>query len=73
VFHHQTGLLVTLRAPECMAASFRWQVLDAELRRRLGEQGQRCCEEMFNLEAHTQAALEQYALVLAQCRNRNAS
>lgn len=73
VLHDQTGLLVAPRTPESLAAAVRRLVLDAELRQRLGQQGRRRCEEMFSLEAHTRAVLEQYALVLARYRNKNAS
>jgi glycosyltransferase involved in cell wall biosynthesis len=68
VVHEQTGLLVPPRSPDNLAAALSRLIADAELRRRLGEQGRRRCEEVFSLDAHVDAVLKEYAAVLSIAR-----
>jgi glycosyltransferase involved in cell wall biosynthesis len=59
----RTGLLVLPHAPPRLAEALARLLGDPALARRLGEEGRRRCEEVFSLEAHVRAVLEQYRLV----------
>jgi glycosyltransferase involved in cell wall biosynthesis len=61
----QTGLLVPPRAPAELSAALARLLADESLRQRLGRQGWQRCREVFSLEAHARAALDEYAHVLA--------
>jgi glycosyltransferase involved in cell wall biosynthesis len=64
----QTGLLVPPKSPEKLAAAMDQLLSHPELGRRMGEAGRRRCEEKFSLEAHVEAVVEQYEMVLAEQR-----
>lgn len=68
VVHEQTGVLVPPRSPADLAAALSLLIGDADLRRRLGEQGRRRCEEIFSLDAHVQSVVMEYAAVLSARR-----
>lgn len=68
VVHEQTGLLVPPRSPADLAAALSRLLVDAELRRRLGQQGRRRCEEIFSLDAHVDSVLKEYDVVLSTRR-----
>jgi glycosyltransferase involved in cell wall biosynthesis len=68
VVQEQTGLLVPPRSPADVAAALSRLIGDAELRRRLGQQGRRRCEDVFSLETHVQSVLAEYAAVLSTRR-----
>jgi glycosyltransferase involved in cell wall biosynthesis len=59
-----TGLLVPPRSPAELAAALARLIADADLRRQLGEQGRQRCEEVFSLQAHVRAVVNEYAWVL---------
>jgi glycosyltransferase involved in cell wall biosynthesis len=64
VAHEETGLLVPPRSPDDLAAGLARLIADAPLRQRLGRRGRERCAEVFSLEAHVRAALDQYGRVL---------
>jgi glycosyltransferase involved in cell wall biosynthesis len=68
VVHEQTGLLVPPRSPEPLAAALR-RLLDSAARVRLGKQARQRCETLFSLEAHVQASVAQYRVVLSAPRS----
>jgi glycosyltransferase involved in cell wall biosynthesis len=65
VVDRRTGLLVPPRSPEALSAALARLIGDAELRRQLGEQGRRRCEDIFSLEAHVGAVVKEYQSVLS--------
>jgi glycosyltransferase involved in cell wall biosynthesis len=65
VVQDETGLLVPSRSPTELAAALGRLIANADLRRRLGREGRRRCEEVFSLQAHTGHVLEEYAQVLS--------
>jgi glycosyltransferase involved in cell wall biosynthesis len=64
VVHEQTGLLVPPRAPADLAATLSRLIADADLRRRLGERGRQRCEEVFGLQVHVAAVVNEYNRIL---------
>jgi glycosyltransferase involved in cell wall biosynthesis len=64
VVPERTGLLVPPRSPGELAAALTCLLADAGLRQRLGAHGRRRCEEVFSLQAHVRAVLNEYAVVL---------
>jgi glycosyltransferase involved in cell wall biosynthesis len=64
VTHGHNGLLVPPRAHEQLAAAITRCLEDAELRRRLGEEGRRRCEADFSLQAQTAALVREYQRLL---------
>jgi glycosyltransferase involved in cell wall biosynthesis len=73
VLHEQTGLLVPSRSPADLATALTRLIGDVELRRRLGEQGRRRCEEVFSLKEHVKAVLKEYEIVLSSRQEATAS
>jgi glycosyltransferase involved in cell wall biosynthesis len=61
----ETGLLVPPRDPGALAAALRRLLADADLRRRLGEAGERRVRERFSLDAMTGRVLAIYDEIVA--------
>jgi glycosyltransferase involved in cell wall biosynthesis len=64
VVDEETGILVPPKSPSELAAAIDQLLGDAEWRQRRGLLARRRCEEMFSLEAHVEAVLKEYAVVL---------
>jgi glycosyltransferase involved in cell wall biosynthesis len=64
---NETGVLVPPRAPERLAAALERLLQSPEERKRLGHEARRRCEELFSIEGHIQAVLNQYDIVLTRC------
>jgi glycosyltransferase involved in cell wall biosynthesis len=62
----ETGLLVPPRDPDALAAALRRLLADADLRRRLGEAGERRAREEFSLDAMCSRVLAIYDEVVAR-------
>lgn len=60
VVARQTGLLVPPQSPPQLATAIDLLLSDAALRDSLGVAARRRCEELFSLEAHVKAVVEQY-------------
>jgi glycosyltransferase involved in cell wall biosynthesis len=61
----ETGLLVAPRDSDALAAAMRRLLDDPARCESLGQHARRRCEEIFSLEAHTEAVLREYDQVLA--------
>ncbi|HZL89041.1 MAG TPA: glycosyltransferase family 4 protein [Pirellulaceae bacterium] len=62
----QTGLLVPPKSPRELAAAIDRLLSDPDLAARMGAAARQRCEEMFSLEAHVNAVVRQYEIVLSQ-------
>jgi L-malate glycosyltransferase len=59
-----TGVLVPPGDPNALSAALIRLLEDPDLRRRLGDQARRRCQERFSIAAHVRAILDQYDQVL---------
>jgi glycosyltransferase involved in cell wall biosynthesis len=62
----QTGLLVPPKSPRELAAAIDRLLADPQLAARMGAAARQRCEEMFSLEAHVNAVVRQYEIVLSR-------
>jgi glycosyltransferase involved in cell wall biosynthesis len=66
VEHEKTGLLVSPRDPQPLAAAMERMIRDEEFRRECGHRGRRRCEQRFDIRQHVRRLEELYRIVLAQ-------
>lgn len=74
VLDGETGLLVPPKAPHDLAMAVDRLLSEPSLGSRMGSAARERCESMFSLEAHTNAIMRQYQIVLANtCKPAGAS
>ena len=64
VLDGETGLLVPPKSPDQLAQALQQLLAEPELRQLMGQAARRRCEEMFSLDAHVQAVLAEYQIIL---------
>lgn len=65
IVHEDTGLLVPPKSPDLLADALERLLDEPDLTDKLGQAARVRCEEMFSLEAHTEAVLQEYEHVLS--------
>jgi glycosyltransferase involved in cell wall biosynthesis len=66
IVDERTGLLISPKSPCDLAVALDRLLSTPPLRQRMGIAARRRCEEMFSLEAHVKAVLQQYEVVLTR-------
>lgn len=65
IVHEKTGLLAPPKNPDRLADALSSLLADPDLRAGLGAAGRARCEQVFSLNAHTDALLREYARTIA--------
>ncbi len=65
----ETGLLVPVGNPQALAAALTRLISNQQLRKAMGHRGRLRCEQMFSIEKHVLAMIEQYELAIESKSN----